>query len=159
MKWNAHIESILDRASRIIGIVRKLKYVFSRRALNQTYISFIRPALEYASIVWDGCTVEQRNSLEKVQNEIARTVTGLTKFVSLDRLYNECGWQPLYIRRKYQKLKFMYRTSYGMVPSYILDLMSPLVANVSHYNWRNNANLTTSRTRNAMFSKSCIRQE
>ena len=34
MKWNAHIESILDRASRMIGITRKLKYVFSRRALN-----------------------------------------------------------------------------------------------------------------------------
>ena len=40
MKWNAHIESILDRASRMIGIMRKLKYVFSRRALNQTYIFF-----------------------------------------------------------------------------------------------------------------------
>ena len=49
MKWNAHIESILDRASRMIGIMRKLKYVFSKRALNQTYISFIRPVLEYAS--------------------------------------------------------------------------------------------------------------
>ena len=101
-KWNAHIESILDRASRMIGIMRKLKYykyVFSRCALNQTYISFIRPVLEYASIVWDGCTVEQRNSLEKLQNEIARIVTGLTKSVSSDRLYNECGCQPLYIRR------------------------------------------------------------
>ena len=156
MKWNAHIESILDRASRMIGIMRKLKYVFSRRALNQTYISFIRPVLEYASIVWDGCTVEQRNSLEKLQNEVARIVTGLTKSVSLDRLYNECGWQPLYIRRKYQKLKFMYRTSYGMVPSYILDLMPPPVANVSHYNLRNKANLTTLPTRSATFSKSCI---
>ena len=156
MKWNAHIESILDRASRMIGIMRKLKYVFTRRALNQTYISFIRPVLEYASIVWDGCTVEQRNSLEKLQNEVARIVTGLTKSVSLDRLYNECGWQPLYIRRKYQKLKFMYRTSYGMVPSYILDLMPPPVSNVSHYNLRNKANLTTLPTRSATFSKSCI---
>ena len=108
MKWNAHIESILDRASRMIGIMKKLKYVFLRRALNQTYIFFIRSVLEYASIVWDECTVEQRNSLEKLQNEIARIVTGLTKSVSLNRLYNEFGWQPLYICRKYQKLKFMY---------------------------------------------------
>ena len=91
MKWNAHIESILDRASRMIGIMGKLKYVFSRPALNQTYISFIRPVLEYASIVWDGCTDEQRNSLEKLQNEIARIVTGLIKSVSLDRLYNEAA--------------------------------------------------------------------
>ncbi|MEW8548105.1 MAG: reverse transcriptase family protein, partial [Candidatus Thiodiazotropha sp.] len=156
MKWNVHIESILDRASRMIGVMRKLKYVFSRRSLNQTYISFIRPVLEYASIVWDGCTVAQRDSLEKLQNEIARIVTGLTKSVSLDRLYNECGWQPLYLRRKYQKLRFMYRTYYGMVPSYISDLMPPSVANVSQYNLRNSANLSTIPARTATFSKSCI---
>ena len=100
----------------------------------EQYNNIIRPVLESASIVWDGRTVEQRNSLEKLQTEIARIVTGLTKSVSLDRLYNECGWLPLYIRRKYQKLKFMYRTSCGMVPSYFLDLMPPPVANVSHYN-------------------------
>ena len=43
-----------------------------------------------------------------------------------------------------------------MVPSYILDLMPPPVANVSHYDLRNNANLTTLPTRTATFSKSCI---
>ena len=88
-KWNVHIASILDRASRMIGVMRKPKYVSSKRALSQTYISFIKPVLEYASIVWDGCTVEQHNSLEKLRNEIARIVTGLTKSVSLNRLYNE----------------------------------------------------------------------
>ena len=73
----------------MIGITRKLKYVFSRRALNQTYISFVRPVLEYSSVVWDGCTVEQQTSLEKLQNEAARIVTGLTKSVSLNRLYQK----------------------------------------------------------------------
>lgn len=156
MKWNVHIESILNRASRMIGIMRKLKYVFSRRALNQTYISFVRPVLEYSSIVWDGCTVEQRNSLEKLQNESARIVTGLTKSVSLDRLYNECGWQPLHLRRKNQKLKFMYRAANGMVPSYISDIVPPTVANVSQYNLRNSANLSVIPTRTSTFGKSCI---
>ena len=87
MKWKAHIDSVLTSASRMIGIMRKLKYVFSRCALNQTYISFVRPVLEYSSVVWDGCTVEQQTSLEKLQNEAARIVTSLTKSVSLNRLY------------------------------------------------------------------------
>ena len=79
MKWKCHIDSILTSASRMIGIMRKLKYVFSRRSLNQIYVSYVRPVLEYLCIVWDGCTVEQQNSLEKLQNEAARIVTGLTK--------------------------------------------------------------------------------
>ena len=76
MKWKDHIDSILTSASQIIGIMRKLKFVFSRRALNQIYITYVRPILEYSSVVWDGCTIEQRNSLEKLQNEAARIVTG-----------------------------------------------------------------------------------
>ena len=71
MKWKNHIDSILTSASRMIGIMRKLKIVFSRRALNQIYITHARLILEYSSMVWDGWTIEQRNSLEKLQNEAA----------------------------------------------------------------------------------------
>ena len=77
-KWQNHIENILASASKVIGIMRKLKYTFSRTALNQIYISYARPILEYSSIVWYNCTDEQSNSLEKLQNEAARIITGLT---------------------------------------------------------------------------------
>ena len=89
----------------MIGIMRKLKYVFSRRSLNQIYVSYVRPVLEYSCVVLDGCTVEQQNSLEKLQNEAARIVTGLTKSVTLNRLYQECSWQFLQERRTNKKLK------------------------------------------------------
>ena len=116
MKWKSYIDSILTSASHMIGIMRKLKYVFSRRALNQIYISYVRPVLEYSCVVLDGCTVAQRNSLEKLQNEAAKIVTGLAKSVSLNRLYRYCGWQTLQERRTNQKLKLMYKLVNDMVP-------------------------------------------
>ena len=39
--------TILKSASKVIGIMRKLEYAFSRIALNQIYISYVRPLLEY----------------------------------------------------------------------------------------------------------------
>ena len=104
MKWDQHIETILKSASKIIGIMRKLKYNFTRKALNQIYLSYVRPILEYSCIVWDGCTTEQSNSVEKLQNEAARIVTGLTRSVSLENLYRECGWESLQSRRSNQIL-------------------------------------------------------
>ena len=74
-KWQNHIDKILASGSKVIGVMRKLKYTFSRIALNQIYISYARPILEYSSIVWDNCTTEQSNSLEKLQNEAARKIT------------------------------------------------------------------------------------
>ena len=133
--------------------MRKLKYVFSRRALNQTYISFVRPVLEYSSVVWDGCTVEQQTSLEKLQNEAAKIVSGLTKSVSLNRLYQECGWQTLQDRRTNQKLKFMYTAINGLVPPYISDIMPPTVGAFSRYELRSSKNISTMQARGGFHER------
>ena len=53
--------------------------------------------------------MQDTSTLEKLQNEAARIVTGLTRSVSLVNLYRECGWVPLHTRRKEQKLAFMYK--------------------------------------------------
>ena len=46
-------------------------------------------------MVWDGGTNQDRDALEKLQNEAARLVTGLTRSTSLANLYRECGWATL----------------------------------------------------------------
>ena len=48
-------------AYKMLGVTRKLKYMFRRQALNQMYISYVRPLLEYSSIVWDGCSEQNQN--------------------------------------------------------------------------------------------------
>ena len=81
-QWHTHIEQIANTASKVLGIMRKLKY--------------------NASLVWDGCTQQDSNTLQKIQNEAARIATGLTRSVSLVKLYNECGWTNLSVRRHQQ---------------------------------------------------------
>ena len=49
------------------------------------YFTFISPVLEYADVVWDNCTQQQMNDLEKIQIEAGRIVSGTTKLVALDR--------------------------------------------------------------------------
>ena len=58
--------------------MRKIKFTVNRKALQQIYISFLRPILEYGCTVWDGCTQYEKDNLEKIQHEAARIVTGLT---------------------------------------------------------------------------------
>ena len=113
--------------------MRKLKYSFSRQALNQMYVSYVRPLLEYSSIVWDGCTEQDKTALERLQNEAARIVTGLTRSTSIVNLYKECGWDSLADRRYFQKMCFMYKCSNNLVPDYISDIIPPRVADVSNY--------------------------
>ena len=55
-QWHSHIGNIVLPATKVLGIMRKLKYSISRNALNQMYMSFLLPAVEYASVVWDECS-------------------------------------------------------------------------------------------------------
>ena len=80
--------------------MRKLKFTFSRTALNQIFLSYILAVLEYSCVVWVGCAIQDINSLQKIQNEAAQIVTGLTRSVSIDNLYWECGWVTLEERHK-----------------------------------------------------------
>ena len=98
-------------------------------------------------MVWDGCTNQDRDASEKLQNEAARLVTGLTRFSSLANLYRECGWGTLDKRCTFQKLCYMYRCVKGLVPEYIYQLIPPLVGEISDYNLRIASNLSNFRTR------------
>ena len=102
----------------MLGILRKLKMKISRRCLNQMFLSFVKPILEYADrdVVWDSCSNENANRIEKNQLEAARIITGLTRSTHLDNLYNEIGWNPLSQRRKERKLIILFKIIHNLTP-------------------------------------------
>ena len=120
------------------------------------YMSYMLPILEYASVIWDGCYEQDSVTLQKVQNEAARLVTGLTRSVSLEKLFKECRWATLLQRRQQHKLSFMYNVNAEIVSQYIQDLIPPLVSEVSDYPLRNTRNITVPYNRTSILQKSCI---
>ena len=99
-KWSSHIDNIINKASKQINVLRKVKYQLKRENVSKLYTVFIRPILEYASEVWCNCSEYDSNRLERVQLEAARIVTGLPIYASKASLYFETGWETLESRRK-----------------------------------------------------------
>jgi hypothetical protein len=98
-KWTKHIDVLIERTSKQLNILRKLKYRLKRDYLENIYL----PILEYVSEVWDNCGQTNCNHLEKIQIEAARVVTGLSIYASFDSIYKETGWDTLTTRRKVKK--------------------------------------------------------
>lgn len=155
-KWHEHINNIMTSASNVLSSMQSLKFKLKRNTLNQIYLSYMRPILEYASTVWDGCNENDKHSLEKMQYEAARVVTGLTRSVSIDRLLREIGWVSLSDRRIMQKLIIVYKAHQNNVPSYLLNLFPNSVANSTPYFLRNDNNYVTIARRTQIFAKSFI---
>jgi hypothetical protein len=54
--------------------------------------------LEYACELWDGCSQQDSDNLEKLQLEAGRIVTGLPLFASRQSIHSETGWELLFDR-------------------------------------------------------------
>ena len=98
--------------------MKNLKLIVKRNSLKQIYISFLRPLLEYASIVWDNCTSREKETVEKIQTEAARLLTGITRSASLLNLYKKIGWMALEDRRRYQKLICIFKIINSLTTDY-----------------------------------------
>ena len=53
--WTNHIDNIVSASFKQVNVLRKLKCTLSKQTLSNIYLTFIRPTLEYACEVWDGC--------------------------------------------------------------------------------------------------------
>ena len=67
-KWDTQIDFIINKCTKMIGIFRKLKIKISRRCLNQMFLSFVKPILEYADVVLDSCSNDNAKSNRKKFN-------------------------------------------------------------------------------------------
>ena len=56
MNWKNHVSGILQSVSKLLDVMHKLSKCIDRKSLETIYESYVRPKLEYASIVWDDCS-------------------------------------------------------------------------------------------------------
>jgi putative component of membrane protein insertase Oxa1/YidC/SpoIIIJ protein YidD len=89
--------------------IRQLEYALNRHYLARIYLIFIRPMSEYVCELWNGCSQQESDNLEKLQLEAGRIVTYLPLFVSRKSIYNETGWElvPVSDRRRVKKAQLI----------------------------------------------------
>ena len=149
-----HIEYVKSKAWSRINVMRKFKYTLHRKSLETIYIAFVRPILEYADVVWDNCTQQEKHEIEKIQLEAARIATGTTKLVSVQKLYDEIGWETLDVRRRKHKLVLFYKMYNDIAPSYLSSLVPRPDQNASCYSLRNANNIRTIQSRTNQYYNS-----
>ena len=110
-------------------IMRSLKYLLSRRALEQIYFVFIRPIIEYGDVLYDGCGLMNGAKLNKVQYEAAKIVSSAMHGTSYDLLLQDLGWEPLKSSRERHKLCLFYDFMNGNCPLHMLALLPD---NITH---------------------------
>ena len=122
--------------------------------MEKKYFAYIRPLLEYSDVVWDNCSLESKKLLDAVHVEAARIVKGAKKLCSIERLFMELGWESLQTTRNKHKLTPFYKIMHGLSPTFLSDLITPIVGQSNNYYLRNADHIQGFRSNSNLFSDS-----
>ena len=125
LNFNTPITDKIGKASKGIGVIKKLFKSLPRNALLTIYKSFVRPHLDYGDIVCDRpSNVSFISKHEQVQYNAALAITGAIKCASRSKLYNELGLEPLESRRRLRRLCFLRKVISNRLPTYLYKLIT-----------------------------------
>ena len=133
-------------------MLRKVRMTHDRFSIEKIYMSFIRPILEYADVIWDSQNQSLINKLENVQLDAARIVTEGAKLTGLNRLYEETKWEKLSDRRQNHKLILFHKIKNNRTPQYLLDLIPNSVGSRYNHNTRQVNNMLEINTRTNQYT-------
>ena len=110
LNFKEHLDNIMSKVDKTIGLLRKLQAVLPRLSLATIYKAFIRPHLDYGDIIYDQASKESfHQKLESIQYNAALEITGAVRGTSREKLYQELGLESLQKRRWYGKLPYFFK--------------------------------------------------
>lgn len=151
MTWSDHITVISLKISKIIGIMRRLRFSVPKTVLSTIYNSLILPHLNFQILSW-GKSYET-DKLAKLQKRAVRTIS---------RVHYRAHTTPLFIELKFLKFedlyqlaifKFLLRYEHNKLPKYFDSWRKDLRRNQDYHHWntRNRQKIASIHHRNNYF--------
>jgi hypothetical protein len=104
LRWNKHVDDIINKASSRLGTIKRNLGMTSSSTKALAYTIVVRPALEYATSVWNPHLTYQENNIEMIQRRAARFVLNKKyKDPVSEDIRNILKWDSLKIRRLLQQ--------------------------------------------------------
>ena len=138
LSWKHHIEHIIIKVSRTVGLIAKLRHFLPTHTLLNMYQALIAPYLTYGLTVWGQACKSYLDTLLKLQKRALR-------FINFSDHNGHAI--PVYVDAYILLLKFVYYESIvnmmfdvrnRTAPSNIQDLFQH-ISNVHYYNTRSSA--------------------
>ena len=90
LDFKEHIQNVLNKVSKTIGLLRKLQKFLPRPSLITIYKSFIRSHLDYGDIIYDQAyNVSFQQKIESIRYNAALAITGAIRGTSIEKFYYE----------------------------------------------------------------------
>ena len=116
LRWEAEINEICKKMSKICGVISKTRYYLNRGSLMLIYHSLVSSILQCRTLCWGTASKSLLHKVDVLHNRIVRYILFKPRRTCLVSLYAESKILPLKDVFKLQIAKFMYCYHYNILP-------------------------------------------
>ena len=136
LTFSAHINEKIKNARKSLCLLRFLSSYLPLKSLLQIYKLYIRSLFDYGDVLYHIPSITNpfdssislhplMNSLEQIQYEAARIITGTWKRTNTNEFFEELGLESLSDRRWGRRLTQFYKIYAGLTPTYLTNILPP----------------------------------
>jgi hypothetical protein len=151
LTWTNHINAVISKTSKNIGIIRKLRTVLPFEALRCLYMTLVQPYLNYCNIAWATHTSTCLKKLFGVQKKAIRIITNSKWDTHTSPLFKNLKVLKLYDLNSLQIGCFVYKVMHNLLPHSFQNYFI-LNTNIHHHDTRQATGIHLS------YSRTNIRQ-
>ena len=115
MSYNDHINSVVSNANQRTGMLFNGFLCRNMWTLRQAFISYVRPLVEYSSVVWSPILKKHIDSIETIQRKFTKRIPSIKHLSYLERL-KIIELEPLELRRLHFDLIYYYKILHDLTP-------------------------------------------
>ena len=135
LNWKSHISHVEKKISRGIGILCRLKKVFTNEALLMIYYTTIFPHLDYCCEVWGSTCSTYLTRLTTLQKRAVRIIDGLSYKAHTTKSFQKLGILKLKDMVKLKCCMHTYKAEKELLPDKLQERYKR-VSDIHHYQTR-----------------------
>ena len=127
--WNGHFQYISKKISSHLWLLSQIKSFLSKEDKLLFYNAYIRPHIDYCSVIWGNSTNFNIEKVTKIQRRACKIILG-SEYTHLEEARNHLKILSFDESVFLNKAKMMYKIANNIAPSYLIDLFQ--MRKISH---------------------------
>ena len=149
LKWTSHIESVLQKLKRLLGIFYKMRYKLPDWCLRNIYFAFVHPYILYGLEVYGNTYPSYLDKLTVLNNKLLRILQKKERTCCNESLYLQYNTLPPVQLFNYQVLNLVHKVVYSpyLLPPIYQNYFTPTCSFHGYKTRHNKLYLTYAKTR------------
>ena len=127
LSFEKQISSICRASYCNIRALRKIRSALDMETAKTVACSIVSTRMDYCNSLLFGTTLRNLSKLQRVQNTLARVVSGRRRFDHLSPVFADFHWLPVRERIDFKIGYMTFKTLISKQPTYLADLLIPYV--------------------------------